>query len=272
MTSSKSIYQANFREKKLIFDTQNTKVWADDFYAWLFCMKKEYVDFANFQAKEIELKSNLKTLILPILIAEKEADKLVNAFFAHVEKLHQILHKDLVAILNFDPAAKSKDEILNSYPGFYATAIYRVAHFFYLKNIAIFPRFLSEYAHSQTGIDIHPGAKIGEAFFIDHGTGVVIGETAIIGKHVKIYQGVTLGALSVSKDKAEKKRHPTIEDSVSIYANATILGGNTVIGKNAVIGGNVWITESIEPNALVFNTSENIIKQQKQKDIIDFTI
>jgi serine O-acetyltransferase len=272
MNSSKSIYQANFREKKLIIDRAGIGQWIDDFYTWLFCMKKEYVVFDDFQAKELELKTSLNKLIYPILNQQKESDKLVEAFFGQLEKLHKTLNKDLVAILNFDPAAKSKDEILNSYPGFYATAVYRVAHFFWLKNLQVFPRFITEYAHGKTGIDIHPGAKIGEAFFIDHGTGVVIGETATIGKNVKIYQGVTLGALSVSKDKAEKKRHPSIEDNVSIYANATILGGQTTIGKNAVIGGNVWITDSIEANALVFNTSENIIKQQKQKDIIDFSI
>ena len=146
------------------------------------------------------------------------------------------------------PAAKSREEVIRTYPGFYAVAAYRIAHQLHLLGIQGIPRIITEHAHSKTGIDIHPGAKIGNHFCIDHGTGVVIGETSVIGNHVKIYQGVTLGALSVNKEDATKKRHPTLEDNVVVYAGATILGGGTVIGRGSVIGGNVWLTESVPPD------------------------
>jgi len=157
----------------------------------------------------------------------------------------------------------------SNFPSF-AIAVHRLAHLLYQLNTPIFPRIFSEYAHKQTGIDIHPGAKIGKNFYIDHGTGIVIGETTIIGDNVKIYQSVTLGAFYVSKDLANKKRHPTIEDNVTIYAGATILGGTTIIGKNTIIGGNVWITESIKPNSIVYQEFKPIIKQNNNYD--DFVI
>ena len=147
-----------------------------------------------------------------------------------------------------DPAAKSSEEVIVSYPCLEAISVYRIAHFLFESGVPVIPRIMSEYAHSHTGIDINPGAKIGESFFIDHGTGVVIGESCVIGDNVKIYQGVTLGALSVKKELMNKKRHPTIEDNVTIYANATILGGNTVIGEGCVIGGNTWITKPVPPH------------------------
>jgi serine O-acetyltransferase len=167
-----------------------------------------------------------------------------------------LLKKDIQAAYDGDPAAKSIPEIIISYPCFEVIMIYRLAHELYLLNIPLVPRMMTEYAHGKSGIDIHPGATIGEHFFIDHGTGVVIGETTLIGNHVKLYQGVTLGALSFPKDKKGKiikglKRHPTIEDQVTIYAGATILGGETIIGKNAVIGGNAWIVESVKPGEKV---------------------
>ncbi len=170
------------------------------------------------------------------------------------------LNKDAEAILAGDPASKSIQEIYLAYPGFYAIAIYRLAHPLYQMDFPLVPRLMTEFAHSKTGVDINPGAQIGEYFFIDHATGVVIGETTIIKDHVKIYQGVTLGALSVEKEMANSKRHPTIESGVTIYANATILGGNTTIGANTIIGGNAWITTSIEPNSMVFHKPEIQIK------------
>lgn len=177
----------------------------------------------------------------------------------HIPQLRRLLSKDVQAAYDGDPAAKSFSEIIFSYPGLFAITIYRFTHLLYQQNIPLLPRVMSEYAHSISGIDIHPGAKIGESFFIDHGTGVVIGETCVIGNQVKIYQGVTLGALSFPKDNRGKvikgrKRHPTIEDHVTIYAGATILGGETVIGKNSVIGGNVWLVSSIPPNSKVLLT------------------
>jgi serine O-acetyltransferase len=180
---------------------------------------------------------------------------IIEAFFTELPKLTEILDLDAQAALAGDPAAYSREEVIVAYPGFYAVCIHRLAHALHQHKVPLIPRLMSEYAHEKTGIDIHPGAQIGESFFIDHGTGVVLGETAIIGKNVKIYQGVTLGALSVKKKLQSIKRHPTIEDDVVIYANATILGGDTVIGKGAVIGGNTWITESVPAGTIVTMTS-----------------
>ena len=171
----------------------------------------------------------------------------------HLPEIQQLLVKDAQAGFDGDPAARSVDEVILTYPGFFAVFVHRIAHFLFLEKIPYIPRLMSEYAHGRTGIDIHPGARIGEYFFIDHGTGVVIGETTTIGNSVKLYQGVTLGALSTKGGQklAEKKRHPTIEDNVTIYAGATILGGETVVGKNSTIGGNVFITESVAEDSKV---------------------
>jgi serine O-acetyltransferase len=181
----------------------------------------------------------------------EKSEILVEKFFEELPKVAEILDLDAQAALQGDPAAYSREEIIITYPGFYAVIIYRLAHELLRLGVPLLPRLMTEYGHEKTGIDIHPGASIGESFFIDHGTGVVIGETSSIGKNVKIYQGVTLGALSVKKKLQSKKRHPTIEDDVVIYANATILGGETVIGKGSVIGGSTWIVESIKPGSVV---------------------
>ncbi|ADX68013.1 serine O-acetyltransferase EpsC [Weeksella virosa] len=172
-----------------------------------------------------------------------------------------------------DPAAQSEIEIILGYPGYYATLVHRLAHFLHNQSIPILPRTLSEIAHTQTGIDIHPAAKIGHNFYIDHGTGIVIGETTEIGNNVKIYQGVTLGAFYVSKDLSNTKRHPTIGDNVTIYAGATILGGTTHIGEHCTIGGNVWITKSIPPHHRVYqNSKPTIIKPNKKIDNNNYSI
>jgi serine O-acetyltransferase len=181
------------------------------------------------------------------------ATLVVEEFFEELPKIRVILGKDLEAAVRGDPAAKSDNEVILSYPGFQAIAVHRIAHFFWTRQVPIIPRMMSELVHGRTGIDIHPGAQIGESFFIDHGTGVVIGETTVIGKNVKLYQGVTLGALSVKKEESDKKRHPTIEDDVTIYANATILGGETIIGHGSIIGGSVWITQSVSPGSKIYN-------------------
>ncbi|MBD3182889.1 serine acetyltransferase [Candidatus Poribacteria bacterium] len=185
-----------------------------------------------------------------------KAEKCATDFFKKMPKLRSFLSEDIKAAYEGDPAAKSLDEIIFSYPGTYSIATYRIAHELHLMGIPLIPRIMTEHAHGKTGIDIHPGAKIGRSFFIDHGTGVVIGETTKIGDRVRLYQGVTLGALSVPKDGTGpsmrgRKRHPTIEDDVTIYAGATILGGDTVIGKGSTIGGNVWLVESVPPGTRV---------------------
>lgn len=209
----------------------------------------------NIEEKLVELKTRfigyfdcVSTLSPNTLPSSSET---CDIFFSSLPDIARVLDLDALAALQGDPAAYSKEEVILTYPGFYAICIHRLAHTLYKLDIPLLPRLMSEYAHEKTGIDIHPGAQIAESFFIDHGTGVVIGETALIGKNVKIYQGVTLGALSVKKKLQSVKRHPTIEDDVVIYANSTILGGETVIGKGSVIGGNTWIVQSVEPSSVI---------------------
>jgi serine O-acetyltransferase len=181
-----------------------------------------------------------------------EARDLVSDFFEALPGIRASIMEDVDAAFRGDPAAKTIEEVILAYPGLEAVVVHRVAHYFWEAGLPLVPRMMSEHVHSKTGIDIHPGATIGKRFFIDHGTGVVVGETAIIGDDVKLYQGVTLGALSVRKGESEKKRHPTIEDGVTIYSGATILGGSTTIGKGSVIGGNVWLTSSVPPFSRVY--------------------
>ena len=187
-------------------------------------------------------------------------------FMEELPNLRALLSKDVRAAFEGDPATSSYDEIIFSYPGLFAVSVHRIAHQLLHQDVALMPRIMSEYAHGRTGIDIHPGAHLGEGFFIDHGVGVVIGQTSVIGDRVRIYQGVTLGALSLPKDAGErlrgKKRHPTIEDDVIIYAGATILGGDTVIGARSVIGGNVWLTESVPPDTRVFLKTPELIRKE----------
>lgn len=185
--------------------------------------------------------------------AAAHADRTACGFFEQLPEIQRLLLTDVQAGFDGDPAAKSKEEIIFSYPGLFAIYVYRLAHVLYKEEIPFIPRVMSEYAHGRTGIDINPGATIGEYFFIDHGTGVVVGETTEIGNNVKLYQGVTLGALSTRKGQqlANVKRHPTIRDNVTIYSNSTVLGGETVVGENTIIGGNTFITESIPANTKV---------------------
>ena len=183
-------------------------------------------------------------------------------FLVGLPDILEKLNQDAKCLYQHDPAANSVEEVILAYPGFFAIAVYRLSHEFQKNNMPLVPRMMSEYAHRLTGIDIHPGATIGSPFFIDHGTGVVIGESAVIRNHVKIYQGVTLGALQVSKDMKDTKRHPTVEDDVTIYAGSTILGGDTVIGAHSTIGGNVWLTQSVPPNSMVYQTSEIKLKRK----------
>jgi len=202
---------------------------------------------------------------------EYEAERIVEELFSKLSDIRELLKKDVQAAYDGDPAAMSYSEIILSYPGLRAIAIYRIAHELYLLDVPLLPRMMTEHAHSETGIDIHPGATIGESFFIDHGTGVVVGETCEIGDRVKIYQGVTLGAKSFPLDEHGNpikgiKRHPNIEDDVIIYSGATILGGETTIGKGSVVGGNVWIIESIpQYSTVVQKHSEVEIRANGQK-------
>ncbi len=235
----------------------------DRFFEFLFIPEKQKKLSEAELAREYEsFKSHLSTLVYDVVADGNQTQILTNKFFEEVPLIFNVLLKDAAAILEFDPAANSIEEVLMAYPGFYATAVYRFSHQLFLQGVPILPRIFAEYAHSKTGIDIHPGATIGTSFFIDHGTGIVIGETSTIGNNVKIYQGVTLGALSVNKNLVQVKRHPTIEDNVIIYSGATILGGTTIIGHDSMIGGNVWLTNSVLPFSVAYHKSEVSIRDK----------
>lgn len=234
----------------------------------------EKIDNKSVPQEIDSIKNQLIKLIKSLNGSAKiDAERVTQNYIEKLPEIHNKLWMDANAIFEGDPAAESIDEVILAYPGFMAILIYRLAHELYQLKVPIIPRIMSEHAHQITGVDIHPGATIGSPFFIDHGTGIVIGETTVIGNNVKIYQGVTLGALSVKKELSHVKRHPTIEDDVIIYAQSVILGGNTVIGKNSVIGGNSWIVQSIPPNSVVNNKNEVRIKTNKDfEEPINFTI
>lgn len=241
---------------KLIPSNDAIAGWAMDIMNLLFPeqVRKTFSNLPDLQQEVCRLKLQLAGVISAAM-ERNEADSLALAegFFEKLEDIYDLLLTDIQAIYDGDPAALSQFEVIRTYPGFYAICFYRIAHLLYSLQIQLIPRILTEYAHSKTGIDIHPAAKIGEYFYIDHGTGLVIGETCTIGNNVKMYQGVTLGALSVSKGLAGVKRHPTVGDRVVIYSGATILGGETTIGNDSIIGGNVWLTQSIEPFSAVYH-------------------
>jgi serine O-acetyltransferase len=228
----------------------------------------------QIEAKWEELQSQFRELLTPLQpMLDKPVEELTTELFGYIPALHEKLLKDAQTFLKSDPAAKCCEEVIMCYPGYFAIAIYRLSHELYKMNIPVLPRIISEYAHTKTGIDIHPGATIGSKFFIDHGTGIVIGETTVIGNSVKIYQGVTLGALYVGKELSNKKRHPTIEDNVIIYAGSTILGGETVIGHDTVVGGNTWLTESVAPFSIVYHKPSVVIRDSKKfNEPINFAI
>ena len=258
------LYQAH-SQKKSLPAPQLVEVFIETLLALLFPAHSVKKIVSKEQLEE-EIEKNKKQLEVLLLHIESDlkssVSQIIESFYQDLPRIYDLLLKDAEALEKGDPAARGIEEVMRSYPGFYAISIFRIANVLFKMDVPFLPRIFTELAHSKTGIDIHPGASIGEYFFIDHGTGIVIGETTIIGNNVKIYQGVTLGALSVKKEMAEIKRHPTIEDGVVIYAGATILGGNTIIGKNSVIGGNTWITESIESNSLVYHQPELIIKNK----------
>ncbi len=219
--------------------------------------KKHYQSVDEMEAAFTKLQAELAFILSSMQpYLKDDANAISKKFIEKLPEVHRLLTTDVQAILDGDPAAKSEYEVVRAYPGFYAIAFYRLAHILCQQNVPLLPRLITEFAHSKTGIDIHPAAQIGEYFYIDHGTGTVIGETAVLGKNVKLYQGITLGALSVSKDMARQKRHPTIEDNVVIYSGATILGGETVIGHDSIVGGNVWLTKSIPPFTKIYHQEQ----------------
>jgi serine O-acetyltransferase len=257
--------------------TQNVQNFTDDLIELLFphyCGEYEYFAASEIQGKFDLLQRDLRRILkLQHPSQPEKMEEVTKKFFDRIPDIYRQLSVDAIAIHEGDPASESVDEVISAYPGFFAIYTYRIAHEFYKMGIPVFPRMLTEYAHFRTGVDIHPGATIGNSFFIDHATGIVVGETTVIGDNVKVYQGVTLGALSVSKAIQRQKRHPTIEDNVIIYSNATILGGETVIGHDSIIGGNVWLTRSVQPYSIVYQKSEiDVRTKYNGSEPINFSI
>lgn len=255
------LYQERTQKSQLTLNVPEFRCMVDDLIALLFPQRGKIVLSNEAEAQTLleELTGRLARALASLNALDPQITSQSHAhaetFFAQLPKLAALMDQDVTAAFDGDPAAHSREEVIIAYPGFYAIAVHRLAHALHQMKVPLLPRLMAEYAHERTGIDIHPGASIGESLFIDHGTGVVIGETTHIGRNVKIYQGVTLGALSVKKRLQHIKRHPTIEDDVVIYANSTILGGETVVGKGSVIGGNVWLTASVPAGSKIFNES-----------------
>ena len=258
---SKRLFAQYQEYRKDIPSIKETHDFTDDLINFLFPIKaNRKCDLSQIELNHAQLQINFKNLLYPLTSRlEGGIDEINDRFFKRIPEIYEQMLTDVKAYMDFDPAAKSPEGIILYYPGFYAITVYRLAHELYKMKIPFVPRMISEYAHDRTGIDINPGAEIGAHFLIDHGTGVVIGETAVIGNNVKIYQGVTLGALYVGRELKGKKRHPTIEDKVIIYSNTTILGGDTVIGKGSIIGGNIWLTESVDAGTKVLLKKPELI-------------
>ena len=263
------------QNKNWVRAIDSTKItnWIDDLFRVIFPEKA--LETIQIEMLLDQNKTNF-VAILTEINKNKTTEKsraIADSFYSMLPDLYAAMQQDAQAILDTDPAADCIQEIINSYPGFFAIEVYRIANAITSLTDCLLPRILTEYAHSKTGIDIHPKATIGVPFIIDHGTGIVIGETTTIGKHVSIYQGVTLGALQVEKSMEEKKRHPTVEDHVIIYANATILGGSTIIGNHSIIGGNTFVTKSVNPYSFVMQANKNtVLNQQEIKEINFFSI
>lgn len=273
-TDFANILQQNQQQKWIrAIDSVKITNWLDDLFRIIFPEKA--LDSIQIELLLDQNKTRFIAILTEINKDEttSKSREVAESFYAKLPELYSSMQQDAQAILDTDPAADCIQEIINSYPGFFAIEVYRIANAITSLTNCLLPRILTEYAHSKTGIDIHPSATIGVPFIIDHGTGIVIGETTTIGKHVSIYQGVTLGALQVEKNMQEKKRHPTVEDHVIIYANATILGGSTIIGNHSIIGGNTFVTKSVNPYSFVMQANKNtVLNQQEIKEINFFSI
>jgi serine O-acetyltransferase len=242
--------------------------WVDDLLELLFhqLARSRPASFDDFRGRWRASRALLAELLEPLRPAlSADPASIADEFQGALPDVRATLLQDAAAIYAGDPAAVDHDEVIRTYPGFLAIAIYRLAHHFHRRAVPVVPRVLTEYAHSRTGVDIHPGATIGRRFCIDHGTGIVIGETTEIGDNVKLYQGVTLGALSVNKELARVKRHPTVEDDVVIYASTTILGGDTVVGKGSIIGGNVWLLQSVPPGSRIHYAPGSVVEEPREQ-------
>lgn len=273
MTSWSDFLAARHAERSALPPVEPVRAMAEEFAMRTLTLLFPRFALASGQGASVHDDARSLELLLGQALAPlmPHANDTVAAFTATLPAVHAALESDIAAILSGDPAASNEDEVVLAYPGFLATAVHRFAHELHLLGVPVFPRVVSEWAHRETGIDIHPGATIGRAFAIDHGTGIVIGESSVIGDRVRVYQGVTLGALAVSKRLAHTKRHPTIGNDVVIYANATILGGSTVVGDGSIIGGNVWLTSSVPPRSVV-QFSSRVEKRAADDDGLEFHI
>ena len=272
-----SFIEALYKESQTLqhhVSKQNITTFVEELFQFLFLIdERTCLSKANIEARYHNLKYDFITIVDDFIVEEYQKQQVGDYYDCILPDIYNKLKEDAQYFIESDPAAASLREVQITYPGFFAIMVYRIAHELWQRHIPLLPRILTEYAHSKTGIDIHPGAQIGAPFMIDHGTGTVIGETTVIGDYVKIYQSVTLGALSVSVEKAHTKRHPTIGDNVVIYSGATILGGETVIGHDSIIGGNVWLTSSIEPFSKVFHKGQIIVKDNEvYEEPINFVI
>ncbi|MFC2112388.1 serine O-acetyltransferase [Bacteroidota bacterium] len=269
------LYKVNLDYKDEVPSGRDTHAFVEKIIDLLFPFRTENNwSKEDIQVRLSDLESELESLMQPLRKKiKKEPAEICRQFMERMPGIYELMMNDARAFMQFDPAAESVEEVILCYPGFFSIAVYRLAHELWNLNVPVLPRVMTEYAHGKTGVDIHPGAVIGESFFIDHGTGTVIGETAVIGNNVKIYQGVTLGALFVKKSMANQKRHPSIEDNVIIYARSTILGGDTTIGHDSVIGGNVWLTESVQAFSVVYQKNHVVVRDSKEiSDQINWVI
>ena len=259
------LYNVNSKYGSDVPSMTETHAYVDEMVYLLFPIKeKNNINLRDIQIRLDRLKLRLKELLIPLeKDLQKSPKEVAVEFFKELPKVYKILLDDADTFMHCDPAAERVEEVILCYPGFYSLVVHRLSNVLYNLKVPVLPRVMSEYAHGKTGIDIHPGATIGRNFFIDHGTGIVIGETTVVGNNIKIYQGVTLGAIYVEKKMADSKRHPTIEDNVIIYAGSTILGGKTIVGHDTIIGGNVWLTESVLPHSIVYRQHKAIIRDSK---------
>lgn len=272
---ARELYQANNGYCTEVPSMKETGRWLNDLVNLLFPIKEN----GRLNTREFDdgleiMKIRLEELLVPL---EKDLQylprKTAVMFFKELPAVFNLLINDAHTFVKSDPAAEKLEEVILCYPGFFTLVVYRLAHILYKLKVPVLPRVLTEYAHSKTGIDIHPGAVIGKNCFIDHGTGIVIGETSIVGNNVKIYQGVTLGALFVKKNLANTRRHPTIEDNVILYAGCTILGGKTIIGHDTIVGGNVWLTKSVPPHYVVYQENKTVFRENNNlNESINFVI
>lgn len=259
----KSLYLKKYHNQKSHICVPGIKKWLDDLLEILFpIMGQRYFDSA--ESLDLAINTNKEKLVQILKCQSSDTalsqEKNANLIYEEIFQIEKVLNDDVDFFVQSDPATSDASEVISAYPGFYAIACYRIANIIVKLNFPLIARMISETAHQKTGVDIHPGATIGSPLFIDHATGIVIGETAVIGKRVSIYQGVTLGALKVHKDMKGSKRHPTVEDDCVLYANATILGGETILGQGSVIGGNVWLAKSVPAGSSVFNDPNIKIK------------